>query len=352
MGKRKGFAGETFFLAGKRPRAIESSLVPLNEGGRRILFLQREVRGAEPRRDWPPTAEGVPSPSPRIPSQKNFNWKLLTNPLLRAFLFCLVLIATTAQSSWAGGNTDALPHTERLEYILRWGPLRVGTAVLEIQPEILASGLPGRRFVMDARSNTLVDIFFKVRDRIEGVTDQAMTASLLYKKSLLEGSLHREFTTRFDPQALRAWYEEEGKPLRITNLVPGTFDPLSVFHVLRTVSLPPGGVAEAWVSDGKKLVRMRVSASEKEEFYLRGKKYDALRAEVFLPEIDGVFRTGPDSRFSIWVTPEVPRVPLRIQCGLLVGGFRGVMTADLVAEERSPNLSPDFALPSLTSLSH
>ena len=250
---------------------------------------------------------------------------------------------------WAdSGQADALPHKERLEYVLRWGPLRVGTAVLEIQPEILDSGLPGRRFIMDARSNALVDIFFKVRDRVEGVTDQAMTGSFLYKKRLLEGGLKREFTTRFDPQEQRAWYEEEGKPFRVINLVPETFDPLSVFHVLRTAPLPPNGVAEAWVSDGKKLVRMRVTASKEERFFMRGKRYDALRAEVFLPEIDGVFRTGPDSRFFLWVTPEVPRVPLRIRCGLLVGGFRGVMTADLVAEERS--LDP--SLPSLTSLSH
>jgi hypothetical protein len=285
---------------------------------------------------------------PRTPSKKNFNEKRFKVPFLGVLLLCLISVVAPNLVLAGSGQADALPHTERLEYILRWGPLRVGTAVLEIQAEVLATGLPGRRFVMDARSSSLVDIFFKVRDRIEGVTDHAMTASLLYEKRLHEGSVKREFTTRYDPQALRAWYEEEGKPLSITNLVAETFDPLSVFHVLRTVPLPSGGVAEAWVSDGKRLVRMSVSASEEEKFNLRGKKYTALRAEVFLPEIDGVFRTGPDSRFSIWVTPEIPRVPLRIKCGLRVGGYLGVMTADLVAEERSF----DRALPSPTSLSH
>ena len=54
---------------------------------------------------------------------------------------------------------------EKLTFVLKWGKIPAGKATLEVQAIEALNGETAYRFVMTARTNAFVDIFFKVRKR-------------------------------------------------------------------------------------------------------------------------------------------------------------------------------------------
>ena len=70
---------------------------------------------------------------------------------------------------------------EKLTFTLKWERIPAGEAVLEVLPIEKLHGKSVYHFVMTARTNSFVDIFFKVRDRIDVYTDLEVTRSVLYK---------------------------------------------------------------------------------------------------------------------------------------------------------------------------
>lgn len=76
---------------------------------------------------------------------------------------------------------------EKLEYQLRWGNVPAGSALLEVLPVKTINGRQAYHFVMTAASNTFVDIFYKVRDRIDAFANVEMTRSVHYAKKSARG---------------------------------------------------------------------------------------------------------------------------------------------------------------------
>jgi hypothetical protein len=125
--------------------------------------------------------------------------------------------------------------------------------VLEILPMETIDGIKCCHFTMTLRTYEFVDAFYKVRDRMEGFADEGMTRSLLYKNAQ-DGKRKRNISVNFDWEKLQARYsnfDERGDPVSI---LPGSFDPLSVFYAFRLFQLKQGEVLKAPVTDGRKCV--------------------------------------------------------------------------------------------------
>jgi len=85
---------------------------------------------------------------------------------------------------------------------------------------------------MTTRTYPVIDLFYKVRDRIDAYTDAAMTHSILYKKRK-EGKSKRNVVVNFDWAKPEAQYSNFGKKSNPIPIQPGSFDPLSVFYAFR-----------------------------------------------------------------------------------------------------------------------
>ena len=100
----------------------------------------------------------------------------------------LFLLTTMAHMACHGQATRAavnrLPFFpgEKLTFQVRWSFIPAGKVVLEILPVETLDGLSAYHFVMTAQTYPLVDVFYKVRDRIDSYTDTQMTRSLLYRE--------------------------------------------------------------------------------------------------------------------------------------------------------------------------
>ena len=220
---------------------------------------------------------------------------------------------------------------EKLFFEVRWAFIPAAEGVLEILPMETLDGRKCYHFTMTSRTYEFVDVFYKVRDRMDAYTDEGMTRSLLYRKTQ-DGKRKRRITVNFDWDKLESRYsnfDERGEPVSI---LPGSFDPLSVFYAFRLFQLKEGEELRASVTDGRRCVVGKAKVIKREKIKVRNTLYDTFLVEPDLEQLGGVFEKSKDAKLQIWVTADGASIPVRVKSEVLVGSF----VAELVSITRPP----------------
>ncbi len=212
---------------------------------------------------------------------------------------------------------------EHLVFELKWAFIPAGEAELKVLPIKEINGSPAYHFVMTARSNSFVDNFYKVRDRIDAFVDLNMNGSVLYIKKQREGHTKRDVEVTFDQENLTAVYKRKGKKKEEIKIAPGTFDPLSVFFYSRTIDISKGMQIRKAVSDGKRIVIGKANVVKQEKIKVPAGEFDTYLLEPELENIGGVFEKSKDAKIQIWVTADKHRIPVKIESSVSVGRFKG-----------------------------
>ena len=228
---------------------------------------------------------------------------------LQAIVFAVQIIAFSATAEEA-----VIPFEpgETLTYKLRWKFVNAGTAVFQVQPIAEMHGIPAHHFLLTIRSSSLVDMFYKVRDRVEGYTDLAVTRSLLYTNEQREGSYSRDVTVTFDWQNEMAQFANRGEKQDPIFIYPGTLDPLSVIYHLRMQELVPGNVLKVPATDGKRIVIGRVRVVERQKVKVPAGKFDAFLVEPELRRMGGVVKRSEAAAVQIWISADERQIPLKV----------------------------------------
>lgn len=246
--------------------------------------------------------------------------------ILRLFIICMCctasLFAIPSGVALAYREHPFVPG-ERLVFQLKWAFVPAGEAVLEVMPYDTVNGGDAYHFVMTARSNSFVDNFYKVRDRIDAYVDIDMNGSILYRKKQREGSTKRDVEVIFDQKDVKAHYHRKGRKKKEIVIVPGTFDPLSVFFFARTVDMSVGMYIRKAVSDGKKMVVGQAKVVRREKIKVPAGKFDTFLLEPELADIGGVFEKSKEAKIQVWVTADERRIPVKIESSVSVGRFKG-----------------------------
>lgn len=212
---------------------------------------------------------------------------------------------------------------EKLTFLLRWEFIPAGKAVLTIAPLEEMNGESVFHFVMTAKSNSFLDLFYKVRDRIDSYTDTAVTHSILYKKNQREGKTRRNVVVNYDWDSHQARYTSDKNEREPIDILPGTLDPLGIFYYVRSLDLSKISALERPVSDGKKSVIGIGNIIKRETITVPAGTYDTLLIEPDLKDIGGVFEKSKDSKIRIWVSAERPHIPVKLKSKVAVGSFMG-----------------------------
>ncbi len=250
----------------------------------------------------------------------------------RLFLVFLTALLILGPSAGADESTPPpLPFKpgEHLVYELKWEFIKAGEATLSVLPVETVNGETAFHFVMTARSVPFIDIFYKVRDRIDAYADHDMDHSIFYKKKQREGKTRRDIVVLFDWKDNTAQYIRSGKPKEPIDLMPGTFDPLSALYYVRTIMPEPDQSIQRPVTDGKRNVMGRATFVKQERIEVNGENYDACLIEPELAQIRGVFEKSEDASIRVWLSADHRRIPLRVESKVAVGSFR----ADLISAE-------------------
>ena len=237
-----------------------------------------------------------------------------------------VLLCCLPHCSFAMERTAPFSMGEKLIYRIRWGAVDAGNAVMEVMPLKEVNGIYARHFILDIKTSSFVDIFYKVRDRIEAFTDQRISRSVLYRKKQT-GKDKKNVVVQFNWEADQAFYSNDGKGREPIDIIRTSLDPLSVIYGIRCRELNEGLDIYFPVTDGKRCFMGRARVLGRESVKVNGVVYDSFLIEPELTHFGGVFKKSEHPRLKIWVTADEKKIPVKIQCKVLVGSIVGELVA-------------------------
>ncbi len=252
-----------------------------------------------------------------------------------AFLTTAFCIVSTV--SWGDMHVSPFSPGERLTFQLKWGPIPAGEAVLELLPVENMGNQPVYHFVMTVKTNAFLDLFYRYRSRIDAYADIGMTRSLRYREQTQTRRKKKVVTIDFDWQTKRAYFNriekffrsksETRKMERVTPLMTGTFDPLSVYYYTRLLDLHVGDRIERPISDGLKCTVAEAEVTRRESVTANGTAYDTYLVQPDFKGVNPVFEKLAGANILVWVTADARRLPIKLASRISLGQFTGELTA-------------------------
>jgi Protein of unknown function (DUF3108) len=201
---------------------------------------------------------------------------------------------------------------ERLSYEVRFGPVRVGTATMELGALEDVRGQPAYHAVFRVRGGNRL---YRVNDHYESWFSAATLASLRYVQDIDQGSYER--MRRFDIFPERRMYHEEGKPAAEPS-VAEPLDDASFLYFLRTVPLEIGRTFtfERYFRPDRNPVTVRVLRRERVK--VPAGEFDAIVVQPII-KTPGIFSEG--GRAEVWFADDSTRRIVQIKSRLKFGSI-------------------------------
>jgi hypothetical protein len=239
-------------------------------------------------------------------------------------IFSLAILISAAAAPEISAEEGSMPFQpgEKLTFDITWGGISVGEAVLEVYPKEVVKGEAAHHFVLTAKTVGFVDMFFKIRNRIDAYADSGMNRSVFFKNEL-SGKHRKSVTIDFDWNHSRIKRRDSTAEWDELEALPGSFDPLSVFYFTRIQELKEDTAYERPVTDGKKNVIGRLRILRRETIEVGGKEYDTYLMEPETRHIGGVFKESKNPKIQLWVTADKRRMPVKARSEVVIGSFVG-----------------------------
>ena len=217
----------------------------------------------------------------------------------------------------AEAQSDTLTHSkalvvgERLEYDVKFGPIKVGRASMEVMD---VEEVRGRRAWHTRFQVTGGTLFFHVNDVLESWIDVETFSSLRFRQQLSEGSRDRLYEYEIYPE--RATYIEKNKGERPS--VSHPLDDGSFLYFIRTIPIELGARYEfqRYFMPDRNPVRLEVLGRDTVE--VPAGRFDAL---VIRPVIKAKGIFSEDGRAQIWISNDADHLLLQMTSHLKFGSL-------------------------------
>lgn len=227
--------------------------------------------------------------------------------------------ATTTTTAFRKVNHNAFKPGEKLTYIVHYGWVNAGEAVVELrEAENPILGRKVWRAVGRGRSLGAFNAFYKVDDYYESQFDAEGVFPWIFQRRVSEGGF--EFSQDyFYRQHKNEVVTQEPK----THTVPPSVqDMLSAFYYARTIDFSnakPGDVytIETFLDD--ELWPLRMKYMGKETIKLRNGKYRCMKFQPVVQE-GRIFKGNDD--LNVWITDDGNKIPVLAQAKVLVGSIK------------------------------
>ncbi len=244
----------------------------------------------------------------RVRARADFRHWLLALLLPGSVLFTPGGVAAQSDSVL---QSNSLIIGERLEYEVKFGPIKVGRASMEVMG---VEEVRGRRAWHTRFQVTGGTVFYRVNDVLESWIDVETFSSLRFRQQLSEGSRDRLYEYEIYPE--RATYVEKGKEERPS--VSRPLDDGSFLYFLRTIPLELGASYEfpRYFVPDRNPVRLDVVGRDTVD--VPAGRFDAI---VIRPVIKakGVF--SENGRAQIWLSNDADHLLLQMTSHLKFGSI-------------------------------
>ena len=219
-------------------------------------------------------------------------------------------------------ENNAFDVNEKLTFVIRYGPIKAGTAIMSIPRIVTKMGRECYLIQTEARSSAFFSAFFKVRDRVISYMDKNGLFTWGFEKHLREGKYSSDRIVEYDQY--NGWAVLNKKDsLRIP---PCVHDILSSFYFIRTQNLQVGKSIFLDNHSGKKLYPLEVKIHKKERIKVRAGTFDCIVVEPIL-RAEGLFKSK--GRLLVWLTDDERKIPVQMKSKIIIG----YITAELVKME-------------------
>ncbi|HUX33015.1 MAG TPA: DUF3108 domain-containing protein [Gemmatimonadaceae bacterium] len=226
---------------------------------------------------------------------------------------------STAPAARAISAPAAVPLVvgERLDYDVRFGPLKVGRARMEVTGIDTVRGIDAWHTVFTVRGGTF---FYRVNDVLESWIDTSHFASLRFHQHLAEGNRERDYRYEIFPDSAR--YVPLGKPSE-----PSVADPLddaSFLYFVRTLPLEVGKEYsfDRYFRPDRNPVRLIVL--RRERVTVPAGTFDAIVVRPII-KTRGIFSEGGQAQ--IWLSDDARRMLLQLKSNLSFGSLNLYLTS-------------------------
>lgn len=216
---------------------------------------------------------------------------------------------------------------ERLDFKVYLEFVLGGDAVMAVKEGEDVGGHRCVRLVSEARSTPTVDMFYKVRDRVESWRDEA-GFSRRYSKQLSEGKYRVNKRVEYLPEQGLALLFHRGRDVPDTQVVQGrVYDVLNAFYAVREMPLEVGRSVWLDLHDIDKRYQLEVKVLRRETVDVPAGSFRCVVIEPMLQSA-GLFRR--EGGMQIWLTDDERHLPVLMKSQL----YFGRVWAKLVAYRR------------------
>ncbi|MBI4373073.1 MAG: DUF3108 domain-containing protein [Candidatus Omnitrophica bacterium] len=223
-----------------------------------------------------------------------------------------------------------IPEGEKLKFSVRWLGLEVGTAEVMVKGMENIRGRDAYHIVAFARSNSLIDLVYPVRDEHHSYIDKEHLHSLRYEKILREGRYRADEVIDFDQENHTAiHFSRKNGTKKQVLIAKNVQDEISSAYWFRMQPMKVGDVIHIPANSDEKNWDFEVKVLERDQLELKKLGvFDAFQIEPSA-KFQGVFiRRG---KIRGWMSTDEKRLPLMMKTKIPV---LGTITVILVGYER------------------
>ncbi|MFM7105153.1 MAG: DUF3108 domain-containing protein [Flavobacteriales bacterium] len=217
---------------------------------------------------------------------------------------------------------NAFASGERIEYLIHYGFIDAGNAILEIKDGERINGRETYKIIGIGKSLGSFDWFFKVRDHYETHLDKEGIFPHRFIRECDEGGyqIHQDYTFYQDR---RGYKDRLGKTYMAPDFVQ---DMISAFYYARTIDFThaqPGEIFTIQTLVDDEYYPLKIKFICREVVSTKSGKFRCLK---FAPVVQKgrVFKKEED--LSVWITDDKNLIPVLAQAKIMVGSIKMELT--------------------------
>jgi len=230
----------------------------------------------------------------------------------------------------AGAKAPESPapwYGERLEVAVGWGLITVGHATMEVSDVVKCGDASCYHILSTAKTNSVTDKFFKVRDINESWIGVKDSASRGYLQLMREGHYLWDEWVLFDLAGKKfngEWMDRGGNRDKMSGSIPGPVqDMLSSLYYVRAQKLEVGRDIILDVNNRENWP-MVVKVTGREKLSLGIGKFDCFVVEPKVRE-KGLF-VQKGKRLRVWITDDKYHTPVMMRSEVFIGNVTAWLT--------------------------
>lgn len=210
---------------------------------------------------------------------------------------------------------------ERMKFEIGWSFLTVGHAEIWTENVVSVDSVPCYHIISTAKSATVIDAFFKVRDKNQTWIAADTLYSRAYSKLIREGNYFWDEWVTFDYDKKTFTGVQKTNRDALENLsgeIPGPVqDIFSAMYYVRAQPLKEGQQFSIDVNSGKNWPLYVNVYPQRETVKVQAGKFDCFVVEPTLRD-KGLFVQKGKS-LKVWITADERRIPVKMEAEVFIG---------------------------------